>query len=679
MIDTSTIFYIILAFVIAIAVSFLLYFLKEKKTDKSNFLLFGLRTLSVYLLLLLFINPVITRKTYETIKPKLAILFDNSSSVLSTKHNKEEIQQFFETIENKDELKEKFNVDFYEFSEDISVLDSLHFNGKQTDISKALQKVSKVYKNEKAPIILFSDGNSTKGNDYAYFQGKQTIYPIILGDTISYADLKINQINVNRYAALDNNFPVEIFTNYDGEKPVKAKLIVKEGNKTVFTEDVNFDKNTKSETVNFYIKADKKGFHRYNASLISSDLKEENMQNNHVNFVVEVVEEQSKILILSNFVHPDVGMFKKIVANDKKQSVSFKNIKNYKGNLAENDLVVLYQPNRNFSKVFQQLKNTNQNYFIITGTVTDWNFLNNAQDFFKKKSGNLVENFTPSFNAGFMPFITEDLGFSDFAPVRGILGEVSINAPADILLKQQVEGIETEEPLLVTINPNNEQKVGVLFGEDIWRWRMQSYLNSQSFTEFDTLFSKLFQYLSSTKKLDRLKIDYKQNMLSSEENKIYASYFDTNFNFDKRARVWLEIQNTETNKSFKLPFNSKENYNEVSLEEIPAGKYAFTISVENEKETKKGFFEIIDFDVEKQLVSANVEKLNQLAANTNGKTMYPNQLNSLLDELIQDQKITQTQKEIITQESLISWKWLLGLLVFLLSLEWFIRKYLGKI
>ncbi|WP_196888368.1 vWA domain-containing protein [Aureivirga sp. CE67] len=679
MFDTTTIFYLILAFVLAIAVSYLFYFFGEKKKEKSIYFLFGLRTLSIFLILLLFINPVITRKTYETIKPKLAVLLDNSSSVVSVEHNEKSIRDLFKIIESNKEIEEKFDVDFYQFSEDISVLDSLNFDGKQTDISKALQKVERVYKNEKAPMLLLSDGNSTKGNDFAYFQGKQQVYPVILGDTISYSDLKINQVNVNRYAALDNNFPVEIFTNYEGNQPIKAKLLVKEGNSTVFSQDVNFDANKTSETINFYLKANKKGFHKYRASLVSSDLNEKNTQNNHVNFVVEVVEEQSKILILSDFVHPDVGMFKKIVANDKKQSVVFENIKDYKGNLAENDLVILYQPTRSFSKVFQQLKNTNQNYFVITGASTDWNFLNNAQDNFEKKSGNLTENFTPSFNSGFMPFITEDIGFSDFAPVKGKLGKVSIQVPTDVLLYQQVEGIETEEPLLATMNPNNEQKIGILFGEDIWRWRMQSFLNEQSFSDFDMLFSKLFQYLSSTKKLDRLKIDYNQNMLSSEENKIFASYFDSNFNFDSRAKIWLDIKNSETNKTYKLPFSSKENYNEVSLEEIPAGKYSFNISVENEKEKKQGFFEIIDFDVEKQLVSANTEKLNQLASNTGGKTIYPNQLNSLLKDLVKDQKITQTQKEIITQENLISWEWLLGLLVFLLSLEWFIRKYLGKI
>ena len=42
-------------------------------------------------------------------------------------------------------------------------------------------------------MLLITDGNQTYGNDYQYTASnyKQPIYPIILGDTITYTDLSI--------------------------------------------------------------------------------------------------------------------------------------------------------------------------------------------------------------------------------------------------------------------------------------------------------------------------------------------------------------------------------------------------------------------------------------------------------------------------------------------------------
>jgi hypothetical protein len=56
-------------------------------------------------------------------------------------------------------------------------------------------------RNNKFPTILLTDGNQTSGNDYIYsFDETNKVFPIVLGDTTKIVDLKISQINVNKYA-----------------------------------------------------------------------------------------------------------------------------------------------------------------------------------------------------------------------------------------------------------------------------------------------------------------------------------------------------------------------------------------------------------------------------------------------------------------------------------------------
>ena len=58
---------------------------------------------------------------------------------------------------------------------------------------------------------------------------------------------------------------------------------------------------------------------------------------------------------------------------------------------------------------------------------------------------------------------------------------------------------------------------------------------------------------------------------------------------------------------------------------------------------------------------------------------FSNQEEELVNVLINDKQYKITQKLITKEESLINWKWLLLLIAGLLAIEWFLRKYLGKI
>ena len=99
----------------------------------------------------------------------------------------------------------------------------------------------------------------------------------------------------------------------------------------------------------------------------------------------------------------------------------------------------------------------------------------------------------------------------------------------------------------------------------------------------------------------------------------------------------------------------------------------------NSKTKYSGQFEILDFDIEKQFVNPDVEKLNQLALLTQGKVHYPNQVETLIKSLLENENYKAIQKEIVIKTPLIDWLWLLVLISISLAAEWFIRKYNGML
>jgi len=63
--------------------------------------------------------------------------------------------------------------------------------------------------------------------------------------------------------------------------------------------------------------------------------------------------------------------------------------------------------------------------------------------------------------------------------------------------------------------------------------------------------------------------------------------------------------------------------------------------------------------------------------NSEGELFYQDQFADLKQVLLENPSFRSVEKENIKMISLIDWKWLLGLIVLSLSLEWSIRKYRG--
>src|SRR5690606_36146258 len=273
---------------------------------------------------LLIINPKFKSETYTIEKPKLPVLIDNSSSI-GELNQKENTSQLLQTLKENSELNDKFDVSYYSFGNDFRESDSLSFEEKNTNISKALTSANELFKNQIAPTIVITDGNQTLGNDYEFSSAtfKNPIYPVILGDSTKYTDLKIEHLNTNRYAFLKNQFPVEVILTYSGTSPVNSEFVVSQGAATVYRTNVSFSKNETSKTLNFTLNAASVGLQKYTAQILPlSD--EKNRTNNSKQFAVEVIDQATNVLVVSKITHPDLGALKKSITTNERRTVTFK-------------------------------------------------------------------------------------------------------------------------------------------------------------------------------------------------------------------------------------------------------------------------------------------------------------------------------------------------------------------
>lgn len=671
---TSTVLLIIVSALVAFALSFYQYLFKAKKKSPVFFFLAFLRFITLMAVFLLLINPVVTKQDYETVKTPLPVLLDNSQSVKEL--GQDSVAKLLsQKITSNKALNEKYDVQLYTFDEGFEVGKEPDFTGKQTHIDQAVQNLKQFYRNTSYPVILLTDGNQTIGNDYVYsFQQNTSVYPIVLGDTTVFPDLKINQLNANKYAFLKNKFPVEVFLQYNGTKTVNAVFSVQQGNNVLSKQNITFTKDTKAQAVTVLLDADKVGVQTYRA-VLSSPEQEKNKYNNIKNFAVEVIDQRSEVAIVSSINHPDLGALKRAIESNQQRRVTIIKPNDVKS-LNDYNVLILYQPNASFKSLLDMNANAGLNTWIITGMHTDFNLLNQYQKQLSFKMTNQKEDYLASYISSFNLFATDDIGFEQFPPLEQPFGNVKLNSGTNTLLQARIRNVETDNPLLVFSESGSSRKA-FLLGENIWKWRLETHVNNKSFEEFDVFTDKIIQYLATNSKRKALVVNHERFYNSGEPINITAQFFNKNYEFDENARLTIVVKGKGADFSKTYDFLKGNNEYKVNMDGLPTGQYTFTVKENNSNTTYVGSFEVLDFEIEKQFVNPDLNRLLQTADNTNGKVYYPSQTDELIDFLAKNENYKETQKVKTTKSPLIDWITLLIVLCVSLATEWFTRKYNG--
>lgn len=673
---TSIVLFCILSIVIAFILALFQY--KPWISEKIYWVLTAARTLTLSALFLLLINPETNIKSAEIIKPKLGVLVDNSQSIKFLK--KDSISRLLlNQIKTNSTLSDKFDLHYFTFDNELHSDDSLSFDEPQTNIGKSLIQTHEIFKDEVAPILLLSDGNQTLGTSYGHVdkQFSSPIYPLVLGDTMQYIDLKIKQINLNPYTFLGNTFPVEIFINYNGSDTKSSVLEIFQDKTLVYKEKLQFSALDNSKVITPKLKASKVGLQRFSAKLRPLTY-EKVVSNNNKKFAIEVIDQKLNIALISKNTHPDIGVFNSVISSQKNFTFKRYTPEEFLKISEEFTFVILYQPDYNFESILEQTKTKKINTFIIGGTSTEWSFLNANQPYFKQEVTKQKEAYQAAFNTDFDAFSIIPLSFEDYPPLQSEFGTTEVSVPHQILLYKSINGRSSQMPLMLSYTDEGVRNI-VLLAEDIWKWRLKSFQLNDNFEKFDAFFSTIFQYLSTQKTSKRLVAYHSPVFDGSVATEIFAQFFDENFQFNPNARLDIEISAPQFKTPINYPLVVVGSMYKVDLTGLKSGKYTYKIKTRDQQFSTSGQFEILEFNVEAQFFNSDYQQLLQLATKTRGHLFLENEFDNLLDELLNNPSYKSVQRINKKTVPLINYKLLLLLIILSLALEWFIRKYKGLI
>ena len=265
----------------------------------------------------------------------------------------------------------------------------------------------------------------------------------------------------------------------------------------------------------------------------------------------------------------------------------------------------------------------------------------------------------------------------DAPPLQTSFGKYTLQIGSELVINQQI-GAELSTKPIVIIDESNGRKLAFIMAEGFWKWKLYDYANTNSNIAFDELFSKLTQYLVLQEDKSKFRIDYKKQF--SENSNIYfeASLYNESYELINDKEISFVIQN-EKGDEFVYKFStSLERYN-LNVGVLDVGKYTFLAKVKGSELIRKGSFDVRAIQLEQLYTVANHNLLYQLANISGGKLFFPNQLDKIIIAIEKSKNnfISVSSKEKL--KGMINIPLILLILLVLISLEWFLRKYNGLI
>lgn len=651
----------------------------------------SIRFIVLFFILILLLSPVIKYFQLYFDKPVIIVAQDVSESIGLVKNRGLLSPTDYEKklIAFDEELSNNFEIKNYTFGDKLSDTLGFAFKEKETDFSALFDEISSRFVNYNiGALVIATDGIYNKGSNplYAAKDLGFPIYTIALGDTTHKRDLILKNVVSNSIAFLGDYFPVELQLNSFGFNGQTANIeVIHQGN-VVASQMVTIDRTDFSKLLRFDIQTNEKGLQTYMVR-VSEKEGEFSTKNNIGQFVIDVVDDKKKIVILSHAVHPDIGAIKSALEANKNIKVESYTFDQFKKNIVDYQLVIFHQlPTLLFNtqKIVNQMKENQIPVLYIIGLQTDINNFNLLKAGCKiQNTRGLTEQVLPIMNPAFKLFEIDDKTaelIAECPPLLTPFGDYMADNKEDVLFYQEIKGIKTNKPLLYFAkeNPGKEAKSAFLFGEGIWQWRMKDYLLNENHNQFDGFINKIIQYLALDVKKERFMVYHQRIFNENEDVQLRAEFYNESYELNNDPDVTLELFNGN-NKKYNYQFSRAGKAYTINLGQLPEGNYRFVASTEfdGKKYQKNGEFKVVPVNIEELDLTANHQLLNQLAMQSGGKLFYPNQLDALLSELKGNERIKPVSHSIIDLVDLIELKWLFFLLVIFLSIEWFVRKYFG--
>jgi len=675
--------------IISALISFLFY-RKSLLPNSKKYILIAIKTLAIFLLFALFIEPALSSLVKKDNEELNLVLIDNSrSNLLGDKSD--EIKKI---ISDNNILNKDYKV--FTFSNSISPLnspDSINQYGFETDLASSLKIIKSNFPDQMFnSVTIISDGIFNTGSNPLY-EAKTFQAPFItlsIGDTVPQKDIVTSSVLYNDKGFTNISTKIKAYINIHGFSSAGLNVNLLREGVVVSSKTINTNSGRQSYKAEFDITESNPGKIKYR---IETENKEGELtyKNNYSDFFITFNDNKITILVVTGGPSYDNALITSILKRINNYNVTIRTAKSptdfYEGTIdyksfAELSAVFLlnYPTNQSSSNIINDVagnvKTFNVPVIFFAGKNSDYQKLHILDE--------IIPFNIERPNSGESLFSLQTVASED-NPL-GKTGE--INSTAQIF--RNVSGVQPKsgsitlatdkysgEPIMMTRTSGNYKSTAFL-GYGLWGWR----LNSSSDAE-KTLEKFLMETVNLTLQKDKrtkFKVYPAKDFFDySEQVKIIAEVFDENYAPTRNAKVTGKILRKDGSKAADLMFSVEENKYAAYSSPLTNGDY--TIDAEAElngvfyTRDNSRFF-VDSLNTEYLITKTNSSTLRELAENTGGTYILKEnsgKLSSIISET-KNSRIRESDLHMTNRFNLWENKYMLGLIILLFSVEWVMRK-----
>lgn len=674
---------------LGIAYAWLMYRQPINLSNKFRYALAVARALAVTIIALLLLSPLLQSVSYQPQKPLILVAQDNSQSINTFKPAGFDPSAFSANLSKlQEKLGDTYQVDQFNFDQDLNSGAATKFNGRKTDISAALRQLNDRFANQNiGAVVLATDGLNNQGADPQYEAKKinSGIYTIALGDVVARRDLLIGNVNYNKTAYLGNDFELEVLLEAWQSKNETMRITITEDGKTVNSQTVSVTSDGFKKIIPFKLNADKKGLHRFNIGIVP--IKNElSTQNNTETIYVEVLDVRQKILLLYDGPHPDITVIKQAIESNKNYELKAALTSDI-GDIKWSDysLLMLHQPSlATFNLVKPILAKSHMPVWYMLGSQADVRSFNAQQKLVNISAGrmDMQEVFALPVK-DFSSFALSDSTvqkINKFPPLMAPYGNYGLTVPNGVLFRQRIGAVTTSYPLLV-FGDDQGRRTGIFAGEGLWRWQLAEYQTFANHHAVEELFSQSVQYLTANTDKQRFRAYPSKNVFDEGENVLLnAELYDDALQLTNTPDVKVDLKSVD-GKNYSFLFTRNGQSYQLDAGALPIGEYTYsaTTRLGSKPFNANGRLTVKPLNLEIRQSVANRQLLNTIAEQSGGKMLQPGEIDKLVELIKTNPNIKTLVFEDKHYSDMIDVKWIFALIVLLLSAEWFLRKREGEV
>jgi hypothetical protein len=609
----------VLSGLLASLISALFYYRTQPSLREGRkVLLFVLRTITLFILLLILLSPILYFIRQKIEAPQILMLKDTSGSMdlkRDGKSKKELLQPALSSLQDK-YARSGYRIVQQDFA------DGLEGGRENSLLSKSLSELSQNLDLSQVQGIVLSSDGWFRDQDYALVQ-RLGIPIIALADSSRFLipDLAINDLESGRYAYRNESTIIRAkvqASNYSG----KAQINLYVEQNRVASQSLNLEAGLE-QTVDFNHRFAQTGFYKYRVELQALE-QEQRLGNNQMPGALEVLSEKELIVSFSDAPAWDNKFIQDAIAtNPRWQSKSYliRDGKIWQGE----QTAQLSAKDR--AAVIVIVNNGNLRLHSAATEYISRNLSRGAGLFFQGLPVPELAEYLPllqsNIQSPYQGFVQISEQASLYAMLNPLAQEISSLPPLDYYYVNSATGTEIlgtmnnpQKSPAIAIKQNAQSRALGFSFLNLWRWQMQSPESA-----YQKMIVSILTWLSN-KALGSYSAIYKTSYLQGEEIQISLRAEDDIRSSDLDKNPQITIYDAEGNEQVRDFMVRKGDEYSFRTELAAAGDYSFVIREPDSQQKSSGSFAVSELAVEERDFDFNLALLSYLASESRGQLLY---------------------------------------------------------